>query len=61
MNNTRHGNKLSSEEQILKRIDWEVRTHIMGSRKFVRRLPSRTYADDGECQRRCLTSMLGRC
>lgn len=30
-----HGNKLNSEEQILKRIDWEVRTKNTGSRKFV--------------------------
>lgn len=33
-NDVRHGNILKSEEQILHRIDWEVRTCIMGCGKF---------------------------
>jgi hypothetical protein len=26
-----HGNVVNSEEQILKRIDWEIRTQVMGA------------------------------
>lgn len=33
-NDSKHGNVASSEDQMLKRIDWEIRTRIMGVGKF---------------------------
>lgn len=53
-NDIRHGNKLNSEEQILKRIDWEVRTRNTGSRNLLIQLQTGTSTVIGECLRRCV-------
>jgi hypothetical protein len=34
LNDLKHGNVPHTEDQILKRIDWEIRTRIKGVGKF---------------------------
>jgi hypothetical protein len=33
-NDLKHGNVMVSEEQILKRIDWEIQTRVLGAGKI---------------------------